>query len=393
MKDRTTLVGICRLTGWSPWTRTYASAGYLLHPYLGVNSYFDTNVSDSDLVYDIRLSMKSPKKQKTESAAPASPWLLLVHQLPPKPAYLRVKIWRRLQSLGAISVKNSVYVLPAGEQALEDFQWLLREIEQGGGEGIVWEGKLVDGLSDQEVRGLFDAARDVDYAEIAEELRGLSAELARDGGASAERKTEVKGQIVRLRRRSSEVSVIDFFSATGRMTVEGLLSDLERRLAETPPDEPVEGSSVKKISEDLTGKTWVTRRGVHVDRIACAWLIRRFVDPAARFKFVAEKDYAAKRGELRFDMFKAEITHEGDRCSFEVLLDRIGLKDPALRAIAEIVHDIDLKDEKFGREQTAGIAHVVAGICASQKDDRVRIERASAVLDDTYEYFRRKRGR
>jgi hypothetical protein len=328
--------------------------------------------------------------QSTDSTAR---WLLLIHQLPPKPAYLRVKIWRRLQGLGAISVKNSVYVLPAGEQALEDFQWLLREIEQGGGEGMICEANLVDGLRDQEVRGLFDAARDADYTEIANELRGLSAELERDGVASPERKAEAKGQIVRLRRRYSELSTIDFFSATGRMTVEGLLSDLERRLAETAAGEPAEDAKVKNIPGDLTGKTWVTRRGVHVDRIACAWLIRRFIDPEARFKFVSVKDYEALPGELRFDMFKAEVTHEGDMCSFEVLLERIGVNDPALRAIAEIVHDIDLKDGKFSREQTAGIAHVIAGICMSQDDDLARIERGSAVLDDTYKLFRKKRGR
>src|SRR5260221_10978243 len=119
------------------------------------------------------MSLSMPPRTKPQipipSAPPtaAAPWLLLVHQLPPQPAYLRVKIWRRLQGLGAISVKNSVYVLPAGEQALEDFQWLLREIEQGGGEGIVWEGKLADGLNDHDVRALFDATRDADYAEIA----------------------------------------------------------------------------------------------------------------------------------------------------------------------------------------------------------------------------------
>ena len=146
-------------------------------------------------------------------------------------------------------------------------------------------------------------------------------------------------------------------------------------------------------AEDLTGKTWVTRRGVHVDRIACAWLIRRFIDAEARFKFVSEKDYEAKPGELRFDMFKGEVTHEGDMCSFEVLLARTGMDDPALRAIAEIVHDIDLKDGKFGREQTAGIAHVVAGICMSHDEDLARIERGSALLDDTYKLFHKKRGR
>jgi hypothetical protein len=145
-------------------------------------------------------------------------------------------------------------------------------------------------------------------------------------------------------------------------------------------------------SGEFRGKVWVTRRGVQIDRIASAWLIRRFVDPDARFKFVTAKDYAGRPGELRFDMFQAEFTHEGDRCTFEVMLERTGLDDPALRAIAEIVHDIDLKDGKFGREQTAGIAHVIAGICMGQDDDLARIDRGSAVLDDTYALFRQKRG-
>ena len=324
---------------------------------------------------------------------PAARWLLLVHQLPPKPAYLRVKIWRRLQGLGAISVKNSVYVLPASEQTLEDFQWLLREIEEGGGEGMICEANLVDGLSDQEVRGLFDAARDAEYAELATELRALGTALKEGGTPPPERTAEAKSQVMRLRRRFSELSAIDFFSATGRMTVDALLSNLERRLTETPSEGNSEEAQMTIRAEDLTGKTWVTRRGVHVDRIACAWLIRRFIDAEARFKFVSEKDYEAKPGELRFDMFKGEVTHEGDMCSFEVLLARTGMDDPALRAVAEIVHDIDLKDGKFGREQTAGIAHVVAGICMSHDEDLARIERGSALLDDTYKLFRKKRGR
>src|SRR5258707_8333334 len=152
------------------------------------------------------------------SAVLAHSWLLLIHQIPAKPAYLRVKVWRRLQGLGAIAVKNSVYVLPASEQTREDFQWLLREIEHGGGEGMVCEASLVDGLSDQEVRGLFDAARDVDYAQITQELRGLAAGLKRRGARGKD--AEIKPQIAKLRRRFAEIGEIDFFSATGRLTVE-----------------------------------------------------------------------------------------------------------------------------------------------------------------------------
>jgi len=333
------------------------------------------------------------KPDMPSSLASPVQWLLLVHQLPAKPPYLRVKVWRRLQGLGAISVKNSVYALPAGEQTLEDFQWLLREIEQGGGEGMILEASLVDGLNDQEVRALFDAARDADYAEISAELRRLATDIAGADKGSPTGKVDVRGQLVRLRRRYQDTSRIDFFGATGRMTVEGLLSALERQASDA--DAAAAGPAPKVVAsmQGLAGKTWVTRRGVYVDRIACAWLITRFIDPDARFKFVAAKDYDALPGELRFDMFRAEFTHEGDKCSFEVLLDRTGLDEPALHAVAEIVHDIDLKDGKFSREQTGGIAHVLDGVCAANDDDLARIERGSAIFDNVYEQFRKGRGR
>ena len=142
----------------------------------------------------------------------------------------------------------------------------------------------------------------------------------------------------------------------------------------------------------LKGRTWVTRTGVYVDRIACAWLIRRFIDPSATIRFAPGKGYEPKEGELRFDMFEGEFTHEGDRCSFEVLLVRAGLNDPALRTIAEIVHDIDLKDAKFGREETAGIAHLITGIATANADDEGRIAQGAPVFDNLYQYFRSKRG-
>src|SRR5262249_2014794 len=142
----------------------------------------------------------------------------------------------------------------------------------------------------------------------------------------------------------------------------------------------------------LKDRVWVTRQGVHVDRIACAWLVRRFIDDAAAFKFVPSRGYAPAPGELRFDMVEAEFTHEGDRCSFEVLLDRAGLDDPALAAIAEIVHDIDLKDGKFAREEAGGMKMLIAGICADTRDDDERVARGTTIFDDLYAVFRRKRG-
>lgn len=315
-------------------------------------------------------------------------WLLLIHRLPSKPAYFRVKIWRRLQGIGAVAVKSTVYALPANAETQEDFEWLLKEIVAGGGEAMVCEARLVDGLSDAEVQALFDAARDADYAEIAKEARGLAAEIG--ANATPEKRAETRSQLGRIRKRLAEVDTIDFFGATGRLAVEALLAELDTHLVEDRS--MTEESKATEPITDLKGRIWVTRRDVHVDRIACSWLIRRFIDPDAVIRFVPGKSYAAKPGELRFDMFDGEITHEGDRCSFEVLLTRAGLDDPALQAIAEIVHDIDLKDGKFGRDETTGIASLIAGIAMTNKGDEQRIGQGGPVFDNLYQYFRQKRG-
>ena len=321
--------------------------------------------------------------------ADVRPWLLLLHQLPPKPAYFRVRIWRRLQDLGAVAIKNSVYALPAGDETREDFEWLLREITDGGGEACICEARMIDGLSDQDIRALFDETRDTDYREIADEARGLAEGTRNTGGLSEDARTEIAGRVKRLRKRLAQVAEIDFFGASGRQTAESLVADIEGRLL--PATEGKAMTSRASAPADLTGKTWVTRRGVHVDRMACAWLIRQFIDPGARFKFVASQSYRPEAGELRFDMFEAEFTHDGDRCTFEVLLDRAGLDEPALRQIGEIVHDIDIKDRKFDRPEAPGIAQVIAGIAMANDDDDARLARSAGVFDDLLTYFRRKR--
>jgi hypothetical protein len=315
-------------------------------------------------------------------------WLLLIHQLPPKPAYLRVKIWRRLQRLGAVAIKNSVYALPKSDQSQEDFQWILREVIEGGGDGTLCEARLVDGITDDQVEELFQAARTADYRHIAEDARRLAGTLPAKGKVKRQPIPQVDSEIARLKKRLDEVAAVDFFGAPGREAASGLVSGIETHLR--GGESPSSFESGNNIRENLRGKVWVTRKGIHVDRMATAWLIRRFIDPEAKIKFVPAKGYKPLAGELRFDMFEAEFTHEGDRCSLEVLLQRTSLREPALLAIAEIVHDIDLKDSKFQREETAGIARLIDGIAMSHKDDDVRLARATAILDDLYENFRRK---
>jgi hypothetical protein len=307
-------------------------------------------------------------------------WLLLIHQIPPKPDYLRVKIWRRLQRVGAVAVKNSVYILPLGDRAQEDFQWIVKEIAAQGGDASVCEARFVDGLSDAQIEALFHAARSAEYAAIAEEARALG----RRG-----RKDDISAEAERLRRRLAEVVDLDFLGAPGREPAEAALAAVLER-AHPPPTPARPGATLRR--EDYRGRTWVTRKGIHVDRMASAWLIRRFIDADARFKFVPAKGYRPEAGEVRFDMFEAELTHEGDACTFEVLCARFGLaKDAALAQLAELVHEIDVRDGKFERDDTAGFGNTIAAIALAHRDDEVRLERASALLDDLYELFRRRK--
>jgi hypothetical protein len=312
-------------------------------------------------------------------------------KLPAKPAYQRVKTGVGYRSW-AVAIKNAVHALPAGEQAREDFEWLLREIRDCGGEALICEARLMDRLSDDEVQAMFNAARDADYDIWAKEVRAFG-EALRDEPDVAQR-ADLRSRLARLKANVARTVAIDFFGANGRETVDRLILGLESRLDKEAAMAQPTSSSVTTDTEfgALMNRVWVTRQGVYVDRIASAWLIRRFIDPDARFRFVRAKNYVPQPGELRFDMFEAEFTHEGDRCTFEVLLARLCLNDPALTAIAEIVHDIDLKDTKFGREETGGIAHLVTGFCHTSKDDARRLEQGAGVFDNLYEYFRKRRG-
>jgi hypothetical protein len=322
----------------------------------------------------------------TSESLPKAPWLLLIHQLPPQPAYFRVKIWRRLQAMGAVAVKGAVYALPLDDQTQEDFRWLVQEIVTGGGEAALCEARFLDGLSEQQVRALFDAARDADYDAIAREAGALVDEIA----AQPEKRAEGHRPVARLRRQLTQIASIDFFGANGRQAAEAALAALEARLAEPELDlTPEDGMISREELRGLHGRTWVTREDVHVDRIASAWLIRRFIDREASFKFVPSKGYVPQPGELRFDMFEAEFMHEGDRCTFEVLVERAALDDSAVRILGEIVHDSDLKDAKFSREETAGIAGLIGGIVLAHAEDEERLARGAAVLDDLYQYLRK----
>jgi len=316
---------------------------------------------------------------KLKPAAPSSDgtplrWYLLVHQLPPRPLYLRAKIRQRLARVGAIALKSSVYVLPRRDECLEDFQWIAEEARAGGGEAWICETRFLDRKVDEEFVRRSRAERDSEYRALSGEIR------------PGPRSVEVSSRLARARKRLEEIAGIDFFGAQGRGAAETLLEGLQKRLERR--NETMKGSK-KTRTTDLVGRTWVTRRGIKVDRISSAWLVRRFVDPKARFRFIDPKSEAARPTEIGFDMVGGEFTHEGDRCTLETLVRRTAVADAGLRPIVQIVHDIDLKDSKFGRPETAGVSQVLAGLFAATSDDQSRLERGFALFDDLYASFRK----
>jgi hypothetical protein len=305
-------------------------------------------------------------------------WLLLIHQIPPKPDYLRVKVRRRLHKLGAVPLKQSVYLLPNRPEAREDFQWLREEIQGDGGEATLSEAAFLSGVTDADLEELFHRDREARYSEIAAEAQGRA-----HGEAGHADPRELESLLRRLRVRLDEVVAMDYFASPHREKAESAIAALETRLqqADGRPLEPDADAG------SLIGRVWVTRKDVHADRIASAWLIRRFVDAEARFRFVPERGYHPEPGELRFDMYAAEFTHEGDRCTFETLLERIRPADAALRAVSEVVHEIDLKDEKFARPETAGVDRLIDGIAAGSRGDDERLDRGAILLEALYRSF------
>ncbi len=285
-------------------------------------------------------------------------WLLLLHQIPPKPPYFRAKVSRRLAQVGALPIKNSAYLLPDTEDTREDFEWICREIKTEGGAAWLFRAETLAGLSVEQIQASFRHLRDTDYEELLQAARELDD--------------------AKLLHRFEELKKIDFFEHPSRTKIEALVAERKRVASDAsqPPSE-------------FTNRIWVTRRGVKVDRIGSAWLIRRFIDPQATFRFIDTTKHTHEESEVRFDMYEGEFTHEGNLCTFEVLVARhnLLLRYPALQPLAEMVHDIDLKDDLYRRPETSGLSRMLDGLCARTSDDNKRIEQGGQVFDSLYESF------
>jgi hypothetical protein len=303
-------------------------------------------------------------------------WLLFFSTVPAKPGNLRMKIWRRLLKLGAVSLKGSVYVLPFSEDHLEVLHWLQGEVVSLGGEAAFVQVTRIETMADTEIVALFRVQRDSEYAPIRAALEDLEVHLTSlEQQLTAPGLERLKTMFQKILKDYRSVRAVDFFQAAPGSGLPEMLERVEKTLRQLSgrDETPKPGISGPRIKKDYLGRVWVTRRRPFVDRMASAWLIRRFIDGEARFEFL-EKEQEAAPGMVSFDVPGGDFSHEEDRCTFEVLLTAFNLRGKALRKIAEMVHDLDLKDGKFASPQAAGLESILLGIRRTAATDQDALE-------------------
>lgn len=297
-----------------------------------------------------------------------SRWLLLAHQLPTRPSNARVKTWRRLQQIGAVASRNSVYVLPNTDQCREDFEWLRSEIVALGGEGTVFSADALSPGGGEDIVATFQRTREADYRALKIEAdrmlksaRGRRASAAPRGGAWDK-------SVRALRERFTAIEHIDFFKASTREAAAAAIAALEQLAARTRG--PAQSAAPLLSMADFRNRRWVTRPRPGVDRMASAWLIRRFVDPNATFAFAAQPEAS----DVPFDMYIGEFSHQGQLCTYEVLAQRFGLDEFLVESVGQIVHDIDMHDTRYGSAHAPAVGRMVEGLRQLHADDDVLLQ-------------------
>lgn len=313
----------------------------------------------------------------------AGNWLLLAYQLPVRPSNARVRTWRRLQRLGAVAVKNSVYVLPNSPQAREDFEWVKAEIQAMKGEASVFAADAIDGQTNDEIAGAFRRARQQDYEAIRREAESLRAGLRRAGPRG--RPARLTQAARALGERLARVEAADSFQAPGRAAALEATEQLHRLLAGERQSEGQQQRGGQLDMQAYQQRIWITRPRPGIDRMGSAWLIRRFIDRRATFRF-AEKPPEGKRA-VPFDMYGVDFSHHGGECTFETLVRRFRMDDPALKWLGRVVHQLDLKDENEPLPESVAVGRMVEGLRQMYSDDHELLEQGIRMFEALYQSY------
>jgi len=314
-------------------------------------------------------------------------WLTLLMSLPPTPTRHRVGVWRKLQRMGAVKLRGAAWILPETAETTELFQWLVQEIQSFRGEATLLRVDRIDTMPDDQVTALFHRARAAEYHAVVQGCREVAAQIDRLKVAHRGSVPQVRARLDALTRELDRIQAIDYLdSPTGRRAKAAWEATAKRlRAIET---RPAIGSKRHRGSVPPAGSTWVTRPRPHIDRIASAWLIKRFCDPTARFAFADAAD-AGRKG-IPFDILGAEFGHQGADCTFETLVKRFGIKDRRVKLIAEIVHEADLHDGKFTRQESTGVDLAIKGLAAATPNDDELLELGMALFDGLHSVLKQK---
>lgn len=311
------------------------------------------------------------------------PWIVLSYSLPSSPrSSPRVALWRRLRRLGAVSPTGGVHILPTDEECVEAFQWLAQEIRQAQGEALVMRVEQFDGLSDAQLIERFHQVRAEEYGEIEKQLATL--EQAANTLTDEER-ANFQDSLDKLRRRQAEIKRVDYFHSPAGERITARLAALQQSLV---ANQTVMVDVPAAILAEYQNKRWVTRPRPHVDRLACAWLIRRFLNPHAVIRYALEPE----PDEISFDISSAHFGHQGQFCTFETMIRAFQLNAPGLQAMAEIVHEIDLRDGQFVRPELAGVEAILKGWLMAQFSDAELEAHGIALFEGLYTMFSEKGG-
>ncbi|OLD99472.1 MAG: hypothetical protein AUG80_05130 [Candidatus Rokubacteria bacterium 13_1_20CM_4_68_9] len=311
------------------------------------------------------------------STMPMQQLLLLLVGVPPTPSSLRVRVWRRLRSLGAVPLKRSAYLLPDTPERYEDFQWLAQEIEREGGEATLIRIQQIENISPENVQRLLHEPRDHDYRQLAARYRKVLQSLDKKPAVKGARLPE---ELAHLAREHQRIRDIDYFDAPSGAEVRRLEEVIAMR---TRRQEPVHREERRPLDlAGLRGRRWVTRPRPHIDRIASAWLIKRFIDPDAEFLFASPAEFP--KDAIPFDAPGVELSHQGEDCTFETLVKRARLRDRRLARLAEIVHEADLRDGKYPHEEARGIDVAVRALLAASPDDRQVLAQGMTLFEGLY---------
>ena len=304
--------------------------------------------------------------------------LLLLVGVPPRPSSLRVRVWRRLRTLGAVPLKRSAYLLPDTAERYEDFQWLAQEIQRDGGDATLIRVQQIENVTPAEVLRLFHDQRDADYKQLAARYRKLLQDLER--AKSEEARGRLQEQLARLAKDHHRVRDIDFFDAPGGAEVRRLEEAITMRTRR--PESPRREAPATLDLSKLRGRRWVTRPRPHIDRIASAWLIKRFIDPDATFVFAPPAEFPEDA--VAFDAPGVELTHHGQDCTFETLIKRARLRDRRLTRLAELVHEADLRDGKYPHDEARGIDLAIRALLAASADDHQVLAQGMSLFEGLY---------